>query len=60
MALTYKLRNLTDPVVIGFSDLMDEETGEINIDVAKLETAIAEAAYGLTPKAELFSSSPPM
>ena len=41
VALTYKLRNLTDPVVIGFSDLLDEETGEINIDVAKLEVKTA-------------------
>lgn len=44
VALTYKLRNLTDPVVIGFSDLMDEETGEINIDVTKLEVKTAPDA----------------
>ena len=37
VVLTYKLRNLTDPVTISFSDLMDKDTGEITIDVTKLE-----------------------
>ena len=42
--LTYKLKNLTDPVVIEFSDLMDKETGKLEIDVTKLEVKSAPDA----------------
>ena len=42
--LTYKLKNLTDPVVIEFSDLMDKETGKLEIDVTKLEVKPAPDA----------------
>lgn len=44
VALTYKLNNMTDPVIISFSDLLDEETGEITIDVTKLEVKAAPDA----------------
>lgn len=46
VALVYKLNNKTDPVIINFSDLMDKETGEITIDVTKLEAKDASDAEG--------------
>ena len=39
--LTYKLNNLTDPIIIEFSDLMDKDTAELTIDVTKLKTQSA-------------------
>ena len=44
VALTYKLNNMTDPVIISFSELLDKETGEITIDVTKLEVKAAPDA----------------
>ena len=49
--LTYKLKNLTDPVVIEFSDLMDKETGKLEIDVTKLEVKAAPDAEEAAPEA---------
>ena len=46
VALTYKLNNNTDPVIISFSDLLDEETGELTIDVTELEVKTAPDAEG--------------
>ena len=48
--LTYKLKNRTDPVVIEFSDLMDKETGKLEIDVSKLETKPAPDAKEEAPE----------
>ena len=49
--LTYKLKNLTDPIVIEFSDLMDKETAKLEIDVTKLETRAAPDAEEAEPAA---------
>ena len=48
--LTYKLKNLTDPIVIEFSDLMDKETAKLEIDVTKLESKAAPDAEEAEPE----------
>ena len=55
--LTYKLKNLTDPIVIEFSDLMDKETHKLEIDVTKLETKTAPGAEGAEPEAPASSET---
>lgn len=46
LALTYGLKNLTDPVVLKFSDLMDKETDELTIDVTELEAKNPSGSTG--------------
>jgi len=41
LALTYKLNNLTDQVVIEFSNLLESSTDELTIDVANLQVKTA-------------------
>ena len=51
LALTYKLNNLTDPVEIEFTDLMDKKKDHLTIDVATLEIKAApDAAPDAAPE----------
>ena len=43
LAITYQLNNLTDPVLIEFSDLFDKNKDELTIDVAALEVKSPDA-----------------